>query len=59
VDECKPLVDGLSAELRKRAELPAHVIKVRRCRLNPVFGSTGYDVLRVGSLTQCSCVIAL
>jgi hypothetical protein len=27
------------------------------CRLKPVFASTGYDILRFGSLTQCPCVM--
>jgi len=30
---------------------------VGRCRLNPVFASTEYDVLRLGSLTQCPCAL--
>ena len=31
--------------------------KVGRCRLKPVFASMDYDVLRLGSLTQCPCVM--
>jgi hypothetical protein len=30
---------------------------VRWCRLKPVFASTESDVLRLGSITQCPCVI--
>jgi len=41
----------------KEADADIRSAMVGRCRLKPVLTSTEYDVLRLGSLTQCPCVI--